>query len=89
VLARIATKQIENFRKDDARRCASILATASCVDLFGLDSVESVVTSVHAQPTAKFDLAAAERSSPFVKDVLVSLDQLAGAEQHLKLATGK
>ncbi|HEX3346777.1 MAG TPA: hypothetical protein VHS58_01590 [Acetobacteraceae bacterium] len=89
VLARIASKQIENLRKDDERRCASIPATASCIDLFGSESVASIVASVHATPSATIDLASAARSSPFVKAVLVSLDELAGAEQDLKSAAGK
>jgi len=84
VLAQIAAKQLQLLQKNDKRRCVSTPASVSCTELFGTESVATMVASIHAPEPAN-----AAASSPLVRAVLVSIDELASAEQDLKAAAGQ
>lgn len=87
-LARLAAGQVARLQADDARRCAAVPPGASCVDLFGTESVGAMVAAVHTVPSAGSAVLAGG-TAPLVRATLVSLDELAGAEQDLKAAAGK
>jgi hypothetical protein len=83
VLAQIAARQLRRLQENDKRRC-STPASVSCTELFGKESIATMVAAVHAPEPAN-----AAASSPLVRAVLVSIDELASAEQDLKAAAGQ
>ena len=89
VLAGLAAKQLERLRADDARRCATTPASQSCIDLFGTKTVAQMVADLHTPEDHVLDLRDVATASPLVRATLVSIDEMAGAEQDLKAVSNK